>query len=395
MKLLFVHETKIKEDKNGNLYSGGSYNQDVWNRYLSLANELTVISRREPIKYDENYAITNFNYLNKEVINFVEIEDLKSSIKEFTSIYKHKKNNETIKKMVMLNDYIIVRLPSASGYKAIKYAKKYNKPYLVEVVGCVWDSLWNHSLKGKFLAINSFIMMKRIIKNSPYVVYVTNEFLQRRYPSYGETIGCSDVKITNFDDRILEKRIKKIEEMKSNDPVILGTIAAVNVKYKGQKYVIKALAKLVKNGYNFEYHLVGNGDNSYLKSIAQKYGVLDKIRFIGSLPHDKIFEYLDSIDIYIQPSKQEGLPRALIEAMSRGCPSYGSTAGGIPELVNKELTFNKYRSNEIAKILKRNDKKLMIDEALRSFNKAKEYSSVLLDNRRNQFYMGFIKNGIK
>src|SRR5690606_15570335 len=120
----------------------------------------------------------------------------------------------------------------------------------------------------------------------------------------------------------------------SQNKIIIGTTAAIDVKHKGQQYVIEALGELKKNGYTkFEYHLVGGGDPAYLKSIAKRHNIEENIHFLGTLPHNKVFEWLDNIDIYVQPSRQEGLPRALIEAMSRGLPAFGANTAGIPELL--------------------------------------------------------------
>ena len=211
----------------------------------------------------------------------------------------------------------------------------------------------------------------------------------KRDTTKGQNIGCSDVDLPSLDNIILDIRLYKISNMHQDRPIVVGTTAAVNVRFKGQKYVIKAISKLNNEGYNFEYHLAGGGDNSYLKSVAEKYGVLDKVKFLGSLPHDKVFEYLDNIDIYIQPSRQEGLPRALVEAMSRGCPALGSTTGGIPELLNEKFIFRNGAVNEICDLLKKMDKEDMLEEVKRSFEKAKEYDKELLDEKRNDFYKEF------
>ncbi|MFB5282764.1 glycosyltransferase family 4 protein [Peribacillus sp. Hz7] len=395
MKLLFVHETKMKEDKNGNFYTGGSYNQEVWDRYLSISDELTVISRKDSFLYDKEYARKNFNFFNKEQIGFFEIPDLQSSIKMFVDINERMKRNETIKNEVLKSDYIIARLPSSAGNQAIQYAKKYKKPYLVEVVGCPRDSLWNHGLKGKIISPFVWFNMKKKVENAPYTLYVTNDFLQRRYPCKGNTIGCSDVVLPKVDETVLEKRLNKIKGLCEEKPIVLGTTAAVNVKYKGQEYVFKAISMLNKEGYNFEYYLAGGGDNSYLKSLAEDYGIKNKVKFLGALPHEKVFEYLDKIDIYIQPSKTEGLPRALVEAMSRGCPSLGSEIGGIPELLNRKFIFRNGSVNEICTLLKMMNKKTMLEEAKRSFGKAKEYDKELLDKKRSSFYKMYAEGAMK
>ena len=88
-------------------------------------------------------------------------------------------------------------------------------------------------------------------------------------------------------------------------------------------------------------HLVGGGNNEFLKKIANKNAVGNQVIFHGKLEHDEIFKWLRDIDIYIQPSDTEGLPRSVIEAMSVACPVIGSNAGGIPELINSSAIFDK------------------------------------------------------
>ena len=85
--------------------------------------------------------------------------------------------------------------------------------YLIEVVGCAWDSFWNHGIDGKILAFPLFLMMKDAIKKSPYVVYVTKYFLQGRYPTKGKNINISNVSIPSHDDNILAERLKKIKRI--------------------------------------------------------------------------------------------------------------------------------------------------------------------------------------
>lgn len=391
MRLLFAYSANFKKDEFGNYYTGGSIKEEMWSRYTSISDELNIISRLDKCIYKKEHAMKNFNSFDDSNKSFTPIPNLRSGIIDFFNIKKRTEFSKSIKVNVINNDFIIARLPSNVGSAAIKYARKYKKPYLVEVVGCPWDAYWNHSLKGKLIAPFMYYTTKRDIRDAEYVVYVTHEFLQRRYHSMGKTLGCSDVSLPSLDESVLERRLNKINQMPGDKPIVIGTTAAVNVRYKGQEYVIKAISQLNGEGYNFEYHLVGGGDNTYLNNVAEKYNIIDKIKFLGSLPHKKVFEYLDDIDIYIQPSRQEGLPRALIEAMSRGCPALGSTTGGIPELLNEDFIFNNGSVNEICKLLKRMDKNMMVKEAIRSFDKAKEFEKDLLDKKRQEFYLEFVR----
>ena len=200
-----------------------------------------------------------------------------------------------------------------------------------------------------------------------------------------------------IDENILEKRKVRIQE-KDNKIIVLGTSAAIDVKYKGQENVIKTLPKLIKQGYDIEYQLIGNGNKKRLEKIAKKYGVLDNVKFIGSIPHNKVFEWLDNVDIYIQPSKQEGLPRALIEAMSRGCPAIGTRVAGIPELLDIECVYSKNNRKKLEQIIKHfmENREYMLQQSKKNFEKSKEYHITKINKRRGDFYEQFKKeNNLK
>ena len=386
MKALFAHNIRIKKDDKGNLYTHSSYNENVWKRYETISKHLSVIVRKEQQRYSQEQASRKFEVFDNLSKDVIYVNDIYRSIFSFINPINHIKNNKIIKNSVNNHDCIIARLPSFTGFKAIKYAKKRKIPYICEVVACSWDGLWNHSIKGKVMAPFSFLQLKKAVRNAPYVVYVTNEFLQKRYPTNGKNTNCSNVALTEFDDNVLMKRLSKIENMQKNCKVVIGTTAAVDVRYKGQQYIIQALGELKKQGItNYEYQLVGGGDQAHLKSIAEKYNVTEQVKFLGAMPHNKVFKWLETIDIYTQPSRQEGLPRALIEAMSTGCPSMGSTTAGIPELLNSKYIFNNGGVEEICKLLKKVNENEMVREARRNFEKAKEYDKKVLDNRRKEF----------
>ena len=345
MKVVFAHDHIFYKYKD-EYYSRGGLSGEVLQRYVNIFKDVTVISRQKEID-----ILTNkLTCASIKGVRFVGIPNFKS-IKTF---YKIIETNKIIENEVRQSDCLIARLPSSIGSLTIKYAIRHNKPYLIEVVGCAWDALWNHSLKGKFVAPYMYFKTKKLVNDANYVVYVTNEFLQKRYPTKGKSINCSNVALKEFDDNVLKARLNKINNMKGNSRIVIGTTAAVDVRYKGQQFVIEALGKLKKQGItNYEYQLVGGGDQTYLKSVAEKFNVTDQVKFLGSIPQSKVFNWLDTIDIYAQPSRQEGLPRALIEAMSRALPSFGANTAGIPELLEPEYIFSNTRRNidEICNIL--------------------------------------------
>ena len=116
--------------------------------------------------------------------------------------------------------------------------------------------------------------------------------------------------------------------------------------------------------------------------------------FKGSIVHDEMFAWLDSLDVYIQPSLQEGLPRALIEAMSRGLPCYGTRTGGIPELLPAECVCkrNMFISTQFARFLRCYTKEKAKEMAIRNFEESKQYSVDILNDRRYNFLNMFVRS---
>lgn len=387
MNLLFVYgEARVIYDEEGQKYINGTITTNTWNERYKVLGKVTFVSKKDRNIYSSKDAKNKFSVIDEEV-DCVCLKDNTQNIKSYFSNAVRKYNNEILENLVKKSDFVIARIPSDYSYVAIDYAKKYNKPYMVEVVGCSFDSYWNHGLSGKILAIPKFLKLKKYIKNSKYLVYVSNEFLQKRYPSLGQSISCSNVVLNEVNDDCLKKRIEKIKHMDKNDTIVFGTCGGIDVSYKGQQYVIKALSILKKNGFNkFEYQVVGGGTGEILKKLAIKYGINEEFKIIGSLPHNKVLEWMDNLDIYIQPSNQEGLCRSIIEAESRACPVIASDAGGNPELINNEYIFKRKNIKMLAKCIENMTQNKMLTEAKNNFNNSKQYQKDILIDKRREFY---------
>jgi glycosyltransferase involved in cell wall biosynthesis len=221
-------------------------------------------------------------------------------------------------------------------------------------------------------------------------IYVTEEALQKRYPcKNGKMLGCSDVDIEECDEQLLQKRTSKI--LCNSDKIVLGTIAFLDVKWKGQANVIKAIAHLKKQGItNVFYEMVGLGTGDALVKLAKKLNVADKVKILGAKNHEDIFRWLDSIDIYVQPSYQEGLCRAIVEAMSRAAPVICSDVGGNFELIDKKYLFKAGDDKRIAELieimLKEN-----IEQSIKNFQRARKYEKRSLESKRLNFLQDFMR----
>lgn len=375
MNILFAHDHKLRFI-DGKYYTQGGLADNVTKRYTDWFGHMTLLCRAiSKQSYDKNlFEITNPNVYVKALHSnrlFFKLEDKKH-----------------IEQAVINSDAVIIRVPSFISIETYKYAKKYCKPIFAEVVACPWDSYWNHGIKGKFVAPYMVKMLKNIVKGCDYVLYVTNEFLQQRYPTKAIQIGCSDVELNIIDNNILNKRLDKIKEYDCKNFVI-GTLASVDTRYKGQQFVIQAISILKKKGITVKYKLGGGGSQDYLKRVAEKFGVGELVEFEGVISHSDVFKWVDALDLYIQPSLQEGLPRALIEVMSRACPAVGFITGGIPELINEDCLIRRKDVRGIASLLEKIDTNFLTRNAQKNYTKSRRYQKERLDSERTCFYSQF------
>ena len=255
MKLLFIQGgSRVRVCKNNKYYVDGNFNNNIWKRYKSYCDELTVILRKCPEIYNEDDIKDKFNRIDNKLLNLKLVEDVYSPKIKFFDFANKRKIKKIIKNEIKLSDKIIIRsLGNFYTNTALKYCKKYKKQYLIEVTGFAFEGLWYHSILGKIVAIPREIKIKRSLKRAPYAVYVTNNTLQKRYPCYGKSLGCSDVEIELNDEIDLNNKIEKIYNNDGKE-YKMGTAAFLNVKWKGQQDVIKALYEL-KNERHTKYKI--------------------------------------------------------------------------------------------------------------------------------------------
>ena len=376
-------------------YVDGNFNNNIWNRYKSYCSNLTIILRKCKGSFEEEQIKSKLNAIDEKILNLINVEDVYSPKMNFLDIKLKKNIRKVIEKNVRESDAVIIRsLGNFYTNTALHYCKKYKKKYLIEVTGFAFEGLWYHSFLGKLVAWPREMYLRKNIKKAPYAVYVTEYALQQRYPCENRSIGCSDVETNMIDEEELKRKNDiKISKFKNRKKIKIGTAAFLDVKWKGQEDIIKAIYILKKNKIcNFEYELIGTGKGIELKKLIDKYNLNDCVKIKGALKHEQVKDWLDQIDIYVQPSYQEGLCRSIVEAMSRGCPVICTDIGGNSELISKEYLYPKKKINKFIEKLLLINAENYSDISLTNFKAAKKYNKQNLDKKRNEFYMNFINN---
>lgn len=127
-----------------------------------------------------------------------------------------------------------------------------------------------------------------------------------------------------------------------NKPIQLISVGELN-NNKNHINVIKTL-KLSRIS-NYEYRIFGKGIKyKYLKHIIKKWKMDKNIFLMGY--KENIFDYMIISDIYIHPSKREGLPISILEAMASGLPILASNTRGNNDIIVNEKNGFLYDLND-------------------------------------------------
>jgi glycosyltransferase involved in cell wall biosynthesis len=177
---------------------------------------------------------------------------------------------------------------------------------------------------------------------------------------------------------------------KQHGPYQLVSVGSLAQMYKGPDVLIEAVARCVRVGLDVTAVIVGDGKfRPALMSQVERAGLASRIQFRGQVtPGEPVRRILDAADLFVLPSRTEGLPRALIEAMARGLPCIGSAVGGIPELLDAGELVPAGDAVALAASIERVLRNPLRMEAMsrRNLACAREFSASIVDERRRRFY---------
>ena len=178
----------------------------------------------------------------------------------------------------------------------------------------------------------------RLIVYKPIDVFISH-FLKTRIIAPSETLGNAALKYLLIKKNRLtvipngiEHQVKKKERVRNNIFTItmLGTLSF----HKGQHLALESLRQIINKGTIVCLKILGDGSiKSHLHDLIEKYSLpADSIKILGR--RDDALEIVSNSDLFWHLSKSEGMPLAVIEAMSFQLPIVGFDVNGVRELVS-------------------------------------------------------------
>jgi glycosyltransferase involved in cell wall biosynthesis len=397
-------EQRFVRSRTG-VWTTSGFHAGFWARYRRVFDAVTVVARTSGTETVSDGC----SRVDGDGITVVDLPDYRGLTGYLRS---RQRIVRTLRDVVGTSDAVIPRLPSPIGMLAIAQLRRARRPYAVEVVGDPHDVFAPGAVRHPCRALLRQVLpfqLRQACADAAAAAYVTRHALQRRYPCGRHAAGASDADLhraapswtgdglarhpfTTFYSSVElgDDAFRAEPRQVSDGSVHLVTVGTLEQLYKGQDVLMKAVSRCRDAGANLRLTFVGDGRyRAALEGLRDALCLTDRVRFTGHVaPASAVRRELDRADLFVLPSRTEGLPRALLEAMARGLPAIGTKVGGVPELLppedlvppddvprlaDKILEFYRLPSRRQA-------------AGLRNLIEARQYRDDVLVRRRDEFY---------
>jgi glycosyltransferase involved in cell wall biosynthesis len=367
---------------------------EFYREYLDVFDSVRVISRVFPVSRVE----PNFLPVEGPGVEFYAMPGYKGPlgfVGQFASVRQRAKH------AVPQGSAVILRVHSQVANSVEDWLTRRSVPYSLEVTADPYDVLGPAANRHPVAPIARRYFtrrMQRQCQRAVAVSYVTQSYLQQRYPPASElgaggkasdapqcVMAVSDVSLAS--ESFVSQPRAGLHDPSCLRIVFVGTLGSF---YKGPDLLVEAAAICKRQGIPVRVRFIGSGQQmGSLQKRCIRLGVQQEIAFAGNVTAgDPVRRELDQADLFVLPSRAEGVPRAMLEAMARGLPCLGTAIGGIPELLHEEDLVPPDNPAALAKAITEvfSSQAKVQRMSARNLLKASEYSTAVLAHQRRKFY---------
>ncbi len=287
-------------------------------------------------------------------------------------------------------DAAILRLPSTIAQRVAKNVKRMGLPYACEVVFNAKDGHDSSSnIVERLLWFVIDRRMKKTCLSADGVSCVTEFQLQKRY--FSKKPGHFE---SHYSSLELPAAFYTSERsFPEHKPMTIAHVSNQVKLYgrKGESVVLKAISLLKQQGIVVKIQFAGDDwDNSSraIYDFAKAIGIREQVCCVGYLNRDQIEHFLENADLFVLPTRAEGLPRVVIEAMAKGLPVITTSVSGNPELVSEHFLVDYNDEMAISERIKEliTNGHLYESVSRENFEKSKKYEASVLEQCRDEYY---------
>lgn len=338
LKILLTLEDHLTRSANGQFYVAGPAHYAAWSELLHVFDEVLILARAA-CDWKGSQALERVDGPGVSVHALPEF----SGPWEFLG--KHRALAACAGDAIAQADVFLLRCPGLVSELLWRELRGRGLPFGVEVAGDPWDAMAPGATTGLLRPLYRRLgrrSLRTMCANAECGLYWTRELLQRRYPLPDQRESYVAPRIVldqgYATEQVLEQRRRRIRRSAHDrQPLGIGFLGSLAQLYKGPDTLLQALSLCTRQGLDLNVRMAGDGRyRAAMERLATSLGVADRVLFLGQLAGDTVTRFLDSIDLFVMPCRAEGLGRAFVEAMARGCPCIGANTGGMPELLPGE-----------------------------------------------------------
>jgi glycosyltransferase involved in cell wall biosynthesis len=337
-------EQRFVRTPDGTVWTDGPFPYSFWRRYLEVFDDVRVVARVR----DVAAVAASAQPIVGPSVEVVALPHYVGALPALTTLPAVRR---VIKAALTTPSAVILRIPSLIACTIASYLRRARRPYSVEVVADAYDVFAPGAIDHVLRPVVRNWMTRQQREQCRYAAaaaYVTKSALQQRYPCGGFAIGVSDVQLgegtfgepfsTHYSSVQLDDAAFASSPQKTATATVdrIITVGSLEHPYKGTDLLIEALATILKRRANVELVVIGDGRHRpALERQAAALGISQSVQFRGHVSSVlDVRRELNAATLFVLPSRTEGLPRAMVEAMARGLACIGSAVGGIPELLD-------------------------------------------------------------
>lgn len=313
-----------------------------------------------------------------------------------TSYYKDKKAayeffmffNSLLKALFILTTkkISIVHIHTSSGFSFLRksFFVIISKIYLKKVIFHIHASTFYNFFLNKNSLLKFYI--HKILKISDLIITLCHDWEVKLKTKYSN-INV----ITLYNPIVIRQRAHRKDYEQANSLKIL--FMGFLIPSKGIFDILKIAKKLYDiNVNNIKFIIAGKGElEKALIKFINANSLNEIVKYVGWVADQKKYDLLESADIFLLPSYNEGMPISILEAMSYSMPIISTRIAGIPDLVNNGkngFLCNPGQVDEISKIILflNNNKSLLNAMAKNSYERSKFFASDIIFHKLKAIY---------
>ena len=339
MNVTIVNGSRFYLDEAGALHAeiSSPYHYDFWARYLDVYDHVHLVTRAAasgPMP-ERTRPVAGPGVEAHVVPDFHGLDDLPVLLGRVLP---------RLRQQLLDAEALHLQMPSPMAIMGSLLMLGSDRPFAVEIKGDPFGTMAqgtiSHPLRPLYQRVFT-VMQRYLCANAASSAYVTREAMQRLYPPAPGSFTTHFSNVELPDEAFTSSPRSYPTGGWEQRPLRLLLVGMFKSLVKAPDVLLQALARCGElPGPPLELTFVGDGKFlPQMEELARELGVGDQVHFAGRLPSGaSVRKALDEADLYVLPSRQEGLPRSLIEAMARGLPAVATRVGGVSELLPDEVT---------------------------------------------------------